>query len=104
MPILFKELFLIASLAATSGSGVMVGYCAAMGAISSMTLPLARYLGCSGIRCVDIQSGLINTPEAQTYEDTVNVLSHMSPFPKRLGEPEEYADLVYVGIYRDYYE
>ena len=76
----------------------MVGYCAAMGAISSMTLPLARYLGRSGIRCVDIQSGLINTPDAKTYEDTVNVLSHMSPFPKRLGEPEEYAQLVYVGV------
>lgn len=62
-----------------------------------MTLPLARHLGESGIRCVDIQAGFFSTAETQEYEDTVNVLSHMSPFPKRLGKPEEYADLVYVG-------
>jgi len=32
------------------------------------------------------------------YEDTVNLLTRMTPFPRRLGDPEEFASLVEVSI------
>ena len=85
------------SMTAVDGSGAMIGYSTAMAAISGMTLPLARSLGRYGIRCVCIQPGLFNTSEMKDYEDTINVLTKMTPFPRRLGEPEEYASLVEVG-------
>lgn len=67
-----------------------------MAAISGMTLPIARALGRYGIRCVGIQPGLFDIPEVQDYADTISVLSKMSPFPRRLGSPEEFAKLVIV--------
>lgn len=62
-----------------------------------MTLPLARALGKYGIRCVGIQPGLFNIPDVRDYADTINILSKMAPFPRRLGTPEEFATLVHVG-------
>ena len=85
-------------MAAVDGSGAMIAYSTAMAAISGMTLPLARSLGRDGIRCVCIQPGLFNTSEMKEYEDTVNLLTRMTPFPRRLGDPEEFASLVEVSI------
>lgn len=56
-----------------------------MAGISGMTLPLARALGRFGIRVVSILPGLFDTPEMKEYEDTVMVMSKMTPFPRRLG-------------------
>ena len=67
-----------------------------MAAISGMTLPLARALGRFGIRCVGIQPGLFDIPDVRDYADTLSVMSKMSPYPKRLGTPEEFAHLVNV--------
>ena len=86
------------SMAAVNGSGAMIAYSTAMAAISGMTLPLARSLGRYGIRSVCIQPGLFNTSEMKEYEDTINLLTRMTPFPRRLGEPEEFASLVEVSI------
>lgn len=68
-----------------------------MAGISGMTLPLARALGRFGIRVVSILPGLFDTPEMKEYEDTVMVMSKMTPFPRRLGVPEEFAHLVEVA-------
>ena len=89
---------LIHSMAAVDGSGAMIAFSTAMAAISGMTLPLARSLGRYGIRCVCIQPGLFNTSEMKDYEDTINLLTKMTPFPRRLGEPEEFASLVEVIV------
>lgn len=86
------------SIAAVNGSGAMIAYSAAMAAVSGMTLPLARSLGRYGIRCVGIQPGLFAIPEIRDYEDTINVLAKMTPFPRRLGDPEEFAQLVEVRV------
>ena len=76
----------------------MIAYSTAMAAVSGMTLPLARSLGRYGIRCVGIQPGLFAIPEIRDYEDTINVLAKMTPFPRRLGDPEEFAQLVEVRV------
>ncbi|KAM7458485.1 hypothetical protein BLSTO_00751 [Blastocystis sp. subtype 1] len=82
------------SISAINGSGAQVAYSCAMAGISGMTLPLARALGRFGIRVVSILPGLFDTPEMKEYEDTVMVMSKMTPFPRRLGVPEEFAHLV----------
>lgn len=74
-----------------------MAYSCAMAGISGMTLPLARALGRFGIRVVTILPGLFDTPEIKEYEDTVMVMSKMTPFPRRLGVPKEFAHLVEVG-------
>lgn len=62
------------------------------GAISAMTLPMARDLASVGIRCCTISPGLFNTllltciPE-HVVEDLVNA----TPFPTRFGKPDEFA-------------
>lgn len=76
----------------------MIAYSTAMAAVAGMTLPLARSLGRYGIRCVCIQPGLFDIPEVRDYEDTINVLAKMTPFPRRLGDPEEFANLVEVRM------
>ena len=78
----------------------MIAYSTAMAAVSGMTLPLARSLGRYGIRCVCVQPGLFDIPEVSDYEDTINVLAKMTPFPRRLGDPEEFANLVEVRMMR----
>ena len=92
-----REMALIHSIAAVNGSGAQVAYSTAMAAIAGMTLPLARGLGRSGIRCVGVEPGLFEIPLIQAYEDTVNILSKLAPFPQRLGKPEEYAHLIGVN-------
>ena len=87
----------INSVSAVNGSGAQVAYSTAMAAIAGMTLPLARGLGRYGIRCVGVEPGLFEIPLIQAYEDTVNILSKLTPFPQRLGKPEEYAQLIEVN-------
>lgn len=90
------EIPVIHSISAVNGSGAQVAYSTAMAAIAGMTLPLARGLGRYGIRCVGVEPGLFEIPLIQAYEDTVNILSKLTPFPQRLGKPEEFAQLVEV--------
>lgn len=75
-----------------------MAYSCAMAAIAGMTLPLARALGRFGIRSVSILPGLFDIPEVKDYEDTVTVMSKMTPFPRRLGAPEEFARIVEVVL------
>jgi NAD(P)-dependent dehydrogenase (short-subunit alcohol dehydrogenase family) len=84
-----------ASVAAFDGQIGQAAYSASKGGIVSMTLPLARECGNYGIRAMTIAPGIFNTPMmASLPEDVLKSLASMPPFPKRLGEPKEFAQLV----------
>lgn len=84
-----------ASVAAFDGQIGQAAYSASKGAVAAMTLPIARELASHGIRVMTIAPGLINTPMFATLPEEARAsLGAMTPFPKRLGEPSEYAKLV----------
>jgi len=84
-----------ASVAAFDGQIGQAAYSASKGGVVGMTLPIARDLSRSGIRCMTIAPGLFATPMLlgmpQELQDS---LGRQAPFPSRLGLPEEYAALV----------
>jgi len=83
-----------ASVAAYDGQIGQVAYAASKGAVVGMTLPVARDLAGLGIRCMTIAPGLFDTPLlAGLPEPARAALSANVPFPKRLGQPTEYAQL-----------
>ncbi len=83
-----------ASVAAYDGQIGQVAYSASKGGIVGLTLPAARDLSRDGIRVVTIAPGLFNTPLlASLPEPAKEALGKSVPFPPRLGEPSEYADL-----------
>jgi NAD(P)-dependent dehydrogenase (short-subunit alcohol dehydrogenase family) len=83
-----------ASIAAFDGQIGQVAYAASKGGIVGMTLPAARDLAGRGIRVVTIAPGLFDTPLlAALPEDARHALGEGVPFPRRLGEPAEYAQL-----------
>ncbi len=60
-----------------------------------MTLPVARELAKSGIRCVTIAPGIMETPMILGMpQDVQDSLGKMVPFPSRMGKPAEFAALV----------
>jgi NAD(P)-dependent dehydrogenase (short-subunit alcohol dehydrogenase family) len=84
-----------ASIAAFDGQVGQAAYAASKGAIASLTLPVARDLARSLIRCVAIAPGTFDTPMmAQLPRPAREQLEHDTPHPARLGQPEEYAALV----------
>jgi 3-hydroxyacyl-CoA dehydrogenase/3-hydroxy-2-methylbutyryl-CoA dehydrogenase len=59
-----------------------------------MTLPVARDLARDGIRVCAILPGLFHTPMFDGLpEEARNSLAATVPFPSRLGDPSEYAQL-----------
>ncbi len=84
-----------ASVAAFDGQIGQAAYSASKAAIAGMTLPLARDLMHLGMRVCTIAPGLFKTPMlASLPEQVQNELSKQVPFPQRLGDPDEYAQLV----------
>lgn len=83
-----------ASVAAFDGQMGQAAYAASKGAVVAMTLPIARDLARSGIRVMTIAPGIFRTPMmAGLPESAQQALAQMVPFPPRLGEPPEYAQL-----------
>ena len=83
-----------ASVAAFEGQIGQVAYSASKGGIVSMTLPIARDLASLGVRVVTIAPGLFDTPLlGQLPEEGRQALAANVPFPKRLGQPSEFASL-----------
>ncbi|HUH61157.1 MAG TPA: 3-hydroxyacyl-CoA dehydrogenase [Candidimonas sp.] len=84
-----------ASVAAYDGQIGQAAYAASKAGIVGMTLPVARDLSKSGIRCVTIAPGIFGTPMMfgmpQEVQDS---LAASIPFPSRLGRPDDYAKLV----------
>lgn len=84
-----------ASVAAFDGQIGQAAYAASKAGVAGMTLPLARDLAPLGIRVNTIAPGIFNTPMMQGMPDQVKApLIEMTQFPKRLGHPHEYAQLV----------
>jgi NAD(P)-dependent dehydrogenase (short-subunit alcohol dehydrogenase family) len=84
-----------ASVAAFDGQIGQAAYAASKGGVVGMTLPIARDLSKSGIRCVTIAPGLFATPMLTSMPQEVqDSLGKQAPFPSRLGKPDEYAALV----------
>jgi NAD(P)-dependent dehydrogenase (short-subunit alcohol dehydrogenase family) len=84
-----------ASVAAFDGQIGQVAYSASKGGIVGMTLPLAREFARQGIRVVTIAPGIFDTPLLGALPEAARKsLGEQVPFPKRLGQPAEYAALV----------
>ena len=85
-----------ASVAAFDGQIGQVAYAASKAGVVGMTLPIARDLARTGIRCMTIAPGIFGTPMIfgmpQEVQDS---LAAAIPFPSRLGRPEDYAKLVH---------
>src|SRR5574343_788703 len=84
-----------ASVAAYEGQLGQAAYAASKGGIVALTLPVARELARSGIRCLTIAPGIMETPMLLGMPAEVqDALNKMVPFPTRRGKPDEYASLV----------
>lgn len=93
-----------ASVAAQDGQMGQASYAASKAGIVGMTLPIARDLMGDGIRVNTILPGIFNTPLLQSAPDNVKVaLAASVPFPKRLGDPDEYAHLVETMVTNGYF-
>lgn len=85
----------VASIAAFEGQIGQTAYAASKGGIVSLTLPLAREFARFGIRVMAIAPGLIRTPLLDHISEPAREhLTQSIPFPHRLGEPDEFAQLV----------
>jgi NAD(P)-dependent dehydrogenase (short-subunit alcohol dehydrogenase family) len=83
-----------ASVAAFDGQVGQEAYAASKGGVAAMTLPMARDLAQFGVRVVTIAPGLFLTPlMAELPQSVQESLAASIPFPKRLGKPEEFAQL-----------
>ena len=84
-----------ASVAAYEGQIGQAAYSASKGGVVGMTLPMARELARFGIRVNTIAPGIFWTPMVDGMPDEVQQsLAASIPFPSRLGQPKEFADLV----------
>jgi NAD(P)-dependent dehydrogenase (short-subunit alcohol dehydrogenase family) len=83
-----------ASIAAFDGQVGQIAYSASKGGVVGMTLPAARDLAQYGIRVNTIAPGLFDTPLlAALPEEARQKLGAGVPYPQRLGQPPEYAQL-----------
>ncbi|MCB2100227.1 MAG: SDR family oxidoreductase [Rhodobacterales bacterium] len=84
-----------ASVSAYEGQIGEAAYAASKGGITSLILPAARELGAFGIRVVGIAPGLFSTPTLFKLEQDLEPrLAQSVPFPRRFGDPAEFATLV----------
>jgi len=83
-----------ASVAAWEGQIGQAAYSASKAGVIGMSLPIARECASYGIRIMAIAPGLFNTPMVGTVPKAVSeALEKKVPFPARMGNPSEYADL-----------
>lgn len=88
-------LVLTSSISAFEGQIGQAAYSASKGGVASLTLPLAREFGQHGIRVVSIAPGVFDTPMMQAAPERVRQsLESQIPFPRRLGQADEFAALV----------
>ena len=84
-----------ASVAAYEGQIGQAAYAASKGGVAALTLPAARELAQFGIRVMAIAPGIFGTPMLRAVPQAAqDSLGASVPFPKRLGEPHEFAELV----------
>jgi len=84
-----------ASVAAFEGQIGQAAYAASKGGVAALTMPAARELAQFGIRVMAIAPGIFGTPMLRALPQEVqSSLAASVPFPKQLGKPEQFADLV----------
>ncbi|MFJ9563899.1 SDR family NAD(P)-dependent oxidoreductase [Streptomyces fuscichromogenes] len=94
---------LTASAAAFEGQIGQTSYAASKGGVHAMTLVAARDLAGWAIRVNTIAPGTFDTPMlARLREDIRRGIAETIPHPKRLGNPEDYADMA-LGLVRNPY-
>jgi NAD(P)-dependent dehydrogenase (short-subunit alcohol dehydrogenase family) len=92
-----------ASVAAQDGQIGQAAYSASKGAVLAMALPIARDLMNEGVRVNTILPGVFKTPMVAMMPPQVqDALAAQVPFPKRLGQPEEYARLAVFMVENSY--
>ncbi|MFT3815372.1 MAG: SDR family oxidoreductase [Acidovorax sp.] len=92
-----------ASVAAQDGQMGQAAYSASKAGIAGMTLPIARDLMGEAIRVNTILPGIFGTPLLHSLPDNVKAaLAASVPFPKRLGNPDEYAHMAETLITNGY--
>jgi NAD(P)-dependent dehydrogenase (short-subunit alcohol dehydrogenase family) len=92
-----------ASIAGYEGQIGQLPYSAAKGGVISMTLVAARDLSPLGIRVVTIAPGMFLTPAYPAPAEQLEAhWGPQIPFPKRMGQPAEYAAMVASIVENDY--
>jgi NAD(P)-dependent dehydrogenase (short-subunit alcohol dehydrogenase family) len=84
-----------ASVAAFEGQIGQAAYASSKGGVAALTMPASRELAQFGIRVMTIAPGIFETPMlASLPKEAQDSLGASVPFPKRLGKPAEFAELV----------
>ena len=93
-----------ASVAAEDGQIGQAAYTASKAGIVGLTLTVARDLASEHIRVNTILPGIFDTPLLARVPEPVKVsLGEQVPFPKRLGRPDEFAQLAHTMITCNYF-
>jgi NAD(P)-dependent dehydrogenase (short-subunit alcohol dehydrogenase family) len=100
-------IILTSSAASQDGQIGQVGYGSGKGAVNSMVLPMARDLMDLGIRVNAILPGTFATPPMLGVKERAPAvfagLEAAVPFPKRLGNPDEFASLAMEMVRNTYF-
>jgi len=92
-----------ASIAGLEGQTGQLAYAAAKAAILGMTLPMARDMAPIGVRVCAIAPGTMGTPMMMSAPEPMQeALVANIVNPKRMGRPEEFAQLVESIVRNDY--
>jgi NAD(P)-dependent dehydrogenase (short-subunit alcohol dehydrogenase family) len=84
-----------ASVAAFEGQIGQAAYSSSKGGVAALTMPAAREFAQFGVRVLAIAPGIFGTPMLHALpQEAQDSLGASVPFPKRLGNPDEYAALV----------
>ena len=83
-----------ASVAAFEGQIGQAAYSSSKGGVAALTMPAAREFAQWGVRVMAIAPGIFGTPMLRALpQEAQDSLGASVPFPKRLGEPREFAAL-----------
>jgi NAD(P)-dependent dehydrogenase (short-subunit alcohol dehydrogenase family) len=83
-----------ASIAAFEGQVGQSAYSSSKGGVAALTLPAAREFAQFGVRVLAIAPGIFGTPMLKALpQEAQDSLGASVPYPKRLGDPSEYASL-----------
>ena len=92
-----------ASVAAFEGQIGQAAYAASKGGVHSLTIAAARDLSSRGVRVMTIAPGIVDTPMLGSVgEDYRSALAESVPFPHRLAQPAEFAQLAGMIVEHDY--
>jgi NAD(P)-dependent dehydrogenase (short-subunit alcohol dehydrogenase family) len=92
-----------ASVAAFEGQIGQAAYASSKGGVAALTLPAAREFAQFGIRVMTIAPGIFSTPMLKALpQEAQDSLGASVPYPKRLGEPREFAALAMHCIHNAY--